>query len=109
MRLHTMMIGVRSLLIAFGCFALGCAEPYPGPDKQFAGMMSGAATGAGAGAVIGTQLGMSAGPPGALAGAGFGAAAGAVHGFIKDQLEEDMLYLAAQSKSERSVAVAHVI
>jgi outer membrane protein OmpA-like peptidoglycan-associated protein len=87
--------------------ALGCA-PQPGPDKQGAGLFSGAATGAGAGAVTGFQMGAGTGP-GALVGAGVGAAAGAMQGFVKDQLEEDMLSLAAGTQKEREVAVAHEI
>ena len=61
----------------------GCVGPYPGPDKQGAGLVQGAAVGAGAGAVTGSQLAAGTGP-GALVGAGVGAVAGSIQGFAKD-------------------------
>lgn len=87
---------------------LGCAGPYHGPDKQFAGTLQGAATGAGAGAVTGAQLAAGTGP-GALIGAGFGAVAGAIQGIGKDDVEEDVLLLSKDIRRERSRAVAQEI
>ena len=101
------------LLSSFGVLALclvcsGCVGPSEGPDKQFEGELSGAALGAGAGAVTGFQVGAGTGP-GALVGAGFGAAAGAIQGFIRDQTEEDLLALAAETDAARQQSIAHEI
>ena len=81
----------------------GCAGPYEGPDKQFAGTMQGAATGAGAGAVTGFQVGAGTGP-GALVGAGLGAVAGGIQGIVQDKNEEDLLKLSAGTRKEREKA-----
>ena len=83
-------------------------KPYPGPDKQGAGEISGAATGAGAGAVTGFQLGVGAGP-GAFVGAGLGAVAGGIQGFANDQQEENLLSLSAQTHRERETAMVHEV
>lgn len=87
---------------------LGCAPPTPGPDKQFAGTLSGASTGAAAGAVTGFQIGSGSGP-GALVGAGIGAVAGGIDGAFTDAQEGNMLALAGQSKQERALAAAHEV
>jgi outer membrane protein OmpA-like peptidoglycan-associated protein len=83
-------------------------KPYPGPDKQGAGEVSGAVTGAGAGAVTGFHLGVGAGPA-AFVGAGIGAVAGGIQGFATDQQEENLLALSAQTQAEREVAMVHEV
>ena len=88
---------------------VGCTGgAYPGPDKQGAGMVSGAVTGAGVGAVTAAQVSAVTGP-GALIGAGFGAVAGGVKGAMLDRVEEQQLRLKAESRREREVARAHRI
>lgn len=99
--------GSAALILTVVLFQ-GCAPPTKGPDKQFLGTLEGAATGAGSGAVTGFQIGSGTGP-GALVGAGIGAVAGGVEGLLQDKLEEDLLYLSAETKKEREVAVAHQI
>lgn len=91
-----------SLFLLTGCFH----ELYPGPDKRFLSMSSGAITGAGAGAVAGFHLSSATGP-GALVGAGFGAVAGSLHGFVHDLHEETLLTLQSETRRERQVARAH--
>ncbi len=86
----------------------GCAGPYQGPDKQFAGSVQGAATGAGAGAVTGFQVGAGTGP-GALVGAGLGAVAGGIQGIVQDKNEEDLLRLSAATRTEREKAYVQEI
>ena len=101
-----MRIRFVALLVIFSFAA--CAKPVPGPDKQGQGLLSGAVTGAGAGAVTGFQTGAGTGP-GAVVGAGIGAVAGAMQGLVKDQLEDHMLNMAAATREEREIAVAHEI
>lgn len=101
-------LNFKSALILATMLFQGCAPPTVGPDKQFLGTIEGAATGAGSGAVTGFQIGSGTGP-GALVGAGIGAVAGGVEGLLQDKLEEDLLYLSAETKKEREVAVAHQI
>ena len=99
----------RVIPCALWCgFAVGCAAPQPGPDKQFVGAVGGAATGAGAGAVTGFQLGAGTGP-GAAVGAGVGAVVGGIQGIVQDMQEQDMLRLAAESRREREKAYVHEI
>lgn len=83
-------------------------KPYPGPDKQGAGEVSGAVTGAGAGAVTGFQLGVGVGPA-AFVGAGLGAVAGGIEGFASDQQEENLLAMSAQTQAEREKAMVHEV
>jgi len=87
---------------------IACAGPVPGPDKQFQGGVEGAVVGAGAGAVTGFQTGSLLGPA-ALVGAGFGAVAGSFQGFTKDQAEEDLLKLSAQTSHERDRAMVQEV
>lgn len=94
--------------VALCFFGVGCAGPYAGPDKQFAGSLQGAAVGAGGGAVTGFQLGAGTGP-GALVGAGLGAVAGGIQGFAHDRMEENMLALANETREERKRAIVHEI
>ena len=89
---------ISALLL--GTSLAACAKPYPGPDKQFVGEVTGAASGAGAGAVTGFQLGVGTGP-GAFVGAGLGAVAGGIEGFSKDEMEEDLLRVSDQTRIER--------
>lgn len=89
-------------------FSACSSQPIHGPDKQFAGGLSGAVTGAGAGAVTGFHLGAGTGP-GALAGAGIGAVAGGIQGAVEDSLEEELLKTSAGLRKEREVVVAHEI
>ena len=89
--------------VVLGVLMASCSGPTPGPDKQGAGIVSGAALGAGSGAVVGAQVSSVTGA-GVLIGAGLGAVAGGVRGFIQDQLEEDLLKLSAESRAERERA-----
>ncbi len=95
-------------IVFISSFLLGCAGPYPGPDKQFAGTLSGAATGAGAGAVTGFQVGSGTGP-GAVVGAGVGAVVGAIRGSFQDSIEERLLKIARETNEERKKAIAREI
>ena len=95
---------ILSLIIFNAC----STEPVSGPDKQFAGTLSGAISGAGAGAVTGFHLGAGTGP-GAFAGAGIGAVAGGIQGAVEDSLEENLLKTSAGLSREREVVVAHEI
>ena len=85
-----------------------CAGYRKGPDKQGAGIVSGAITGAGTGAVTGLHLGAGTGP-GAAVGAGLGAVAGGVRGMIQDWAEEDLAELREQAKTEQEVAFAQKV
>lgn len=98
----------KTLIALSSLMLVSCVGPVHGPDKQFEGELQGAVTGAGAGAVTGFQVGAGTGP-GALVGAGVGAVAGGIQGFGKDQLEEDLLALSANTREEREIAVAHEI
>lgn len=88
------------------CLAACHSAPLPGPDKQGAGLLSGAAVGAGAGAMTGFQVSAGTGP-GAFVGAGVGAVAGGFQGLADDMAEENMLKVAAQSRRERQRALVH--
>ena len=99
---------VKFLFVISVLFAAGCADPYPGPDKQGGGMLEGAAVGAGTGAVTGFQVGAGTGP-GAAVGAGVGAIAGGISGMVKDQEEEDLLALSSATRRERERAYVHEI
>ncbi|MDC0357637.1 OmpA family protein [Oligoflexia bacterium] len=101
---------MRKEFLAAGVLVLivGCAGPYPGPDKQAAGGLQGATAGAGAGAITGFQVGAGTGP-GALVGASVGAIAGGVKGYTRDQAEESLLDLAAGTRHERQVGYAHEV
>jgi hypothetical protein len=84
----------------------GCStKPVAGPDKMFAGEMTGALQGAGAGAVTGLQVGAGTGP-GAAVGAGFGFVAGAISGMLNDRSEEWSIKTAKQIRDENNRAVA---
>ncbi len=104
----------RSIFFIAACFTVllsACStqpSPYPGPDKQGEGMLTGAITGAGAGAVTGAQLASATGP-GAAVGAGFGAVAGGIRGFTQDKFEEELITLTAESRRERERAYAQEI
>ena len=101
-----MGLKIASLIALALCLA-GCSSvPHPGPDKQGAGMLSGAAVGAGAGAVTGFQVSAGTGP-GAFVGAGMGAVAGGLQGLADDMAEENMLKVAAQTRQERERALVH--
>ena len=92
-------------LLLSNCVPTG---PVPGPDKQAVGTVEGAAVGAGVGAVTGFQLGLATGP-GAAVGAGMGAVAGGLQGLVRDQSEEGLLKLAAETKEERRRAFAQEV
>jgi hypothetical protein len=95
---------LSSLLTA--ALLTGCSSrPVEGPDKVFAGEITGALQGAGAGAVTGLQVGAGTGP-GAVVGAGFGFIAGAISGMIDDQSEEWSMKTAQQVREENNRAVA---
>ncbi len=96
---------IGSALVGSALVGSGCAGPYKGPDKQFAGTAEGALTGAGAGAVTGFQVGAGTGP-GALVGAGVGAVAGGIEGAVRDSEEEQLINFAAEKNSERARAFA---
>lgn len=101
-------ISIFTTVVFFICVIFGCAGPTPGPDKQGAGTLRGAALGAGAGAVYGAQVAAGTGPA-ALVGAGFGAVAGGISGFAQDQVEENLLFLAEETRAEREVSFAHEV
>ena len=107
MKPYSLIAGILSLSLSI--VLVGCTKgPTPGPDKQFESSLLGAATAAGAGAVTGAQFAAGSGP-GALVGAGVGFVAGGIHGAMEDMAEENMLQLAAQTKVEREVSIAHEI
>ena len=102
------LLSLASLTMVTGCVPFS-AEPVPGPDKQGAGMLSGAALGAGTGAVTGAQLSVGAGPA-AVAGAGLGAVFGAISGAAQDALEEGQIARRAElAKTERTAWAQRVL
>lgn len=100
-------MNVRKQILASLLLMAGCSAPnHPGPDKQFEGSLLGAATGAGSGALTGSQLAAGSGP-GLLVGAGVGFVAGGIHGAFADAAEENLLELAAETRTEREISYAH--
>jgi outer membrane protein OmpA-like peptidoglycan-associated protein len=87
---------------------IGCTAPKKGPDRQGEGLLTGAVYGAGMGAVTGAQLASATGP-GALVGAGFGAIAGSLTGIAQDNLEDELIKLAEETRQEREAAFAHEV
>jgi outer membrane protein OmpA-like peptidoglycan-associated protein len=104
---------IKRILILSGLLLLAsCVSkspvPIAGPDKQGAGLFSGAALGATSGAVTGAQLTAGAGP-GAMVGAGVGAVFGMFSGLGTDLIEEDQLRRAEEERYTREVSWAHEV
>ncbi len=98
----------KLLLSTLAVSLFACAGPTPGPDKQGAGLVSGAVTGAGAGAVTGFHATAATGP-GAAIGAGIGAVAGSISGAMNDDVENSLLKVAADAQTERSRSYAQEV